>query len=52
MHISAWKTLPNKDSLDTKRDRKIFLHKKTIIYLCQKLKEAGFSIVPLEIYFK
>ena len=52
VHISAWKTLANKDNLETKRDRKIFLHKKTVIYLCQKLKEAWFSIVPLEVYFK
>jgi SsrA-binding protein len=52
IHISAWKTLANRDSLDTKRDRKIFLHKKTVIYLYQKLKEAWFSIVPLEVYFK
>jgi len=52
MHVSAWKTLPNKDSIDTFRDRKIFLHKKTIIYLCNKLKQAWFSIIPLELYFK
>jgi len=52
MHISAWKALPNRDSIETSRDRKIFLKKKTIIYLCTKLKEAWFSVVPLELYFK
>ena len=52
MHISAWKALPNKDSIETSRDRKIFLKKKTIIYLCTKLKEPWFSVVPLELYFK
>ncbi|MDD5213265.1 MAG: SsrA-binding protein SmpB [Candidatus Gracilibacteria bacterium] len=50
MHISAWKTLVNKDRLETDQPRKIFLHKKTIIMLSSKLKEAGYSIVPLEIY--
>ncbi len=52
MHITAWKTLANKETIDTFRDRKIFLHKKDIIYLCNKLKEAWFSIIPLEVYFK
>jgi tmRNA-binding protein len=40
MHISAWKTLANKDRLETDQPRKIFLHKKTIIMLSSKLKEA------------
>ena len=52
IHISAWKTLANKTSVETEKDRKIFLHKKTILLLCQKLKEAWFSVIPLEIYFK
>lgn len=52
MHISAWKTLSNRSLVETKIDRKIFLHKKTITYLCQKLKEPGFSVIPLELYFK
>jgi tmRNA-binding protein len=33
MHISAWKTLVNKSSIDTERQRKIFLHKKDVAYL-------------------
>lgn len=51
MHITAWKSLPNKQSIDTFAERKIFLHKKTISYLREKSKEAGFSIIPLELYF-
>ncbi|PZM84920.1 SsrA-binding protein [Candidatus Gracilibacteria bacterium] len=51
MHITVWKTLPNKDNVDTFRQRKIFLHKKTINYLKEKSKESGFSIIPLELYF-
>ena len=51
MHITVWKTLPNKQSIDWFRQRKIFLHKKTISYLANKSKEAWFSILPLELYF-
>ncbi|MDR0771759.1 MAG: SsrA-binding protein [Candidatus Peribacteria bacterium] len=46
-----WKTLANKSAIDVFRQRKIFLHKKDIIYLSTKSKEAGFSIIPLELYF-
>lgn len=51
MHISPWKTLSNKQSIVVDREKKIFLHKKTISYLASKSKEAGFSIIPLELYF-
>ncbi|MBB1564717.1 SsrA-binding protein SmpB [Candidatus Gracilibacteria bacterium] len=51
MMVSAWKTLPNRETIDVFRQRKIFLHKKTISYLSIKVKEAGFSIIPLELYF-
>ena len=51
MHITAWKALSNRWSIETKRERKIFLHKKTIIYLSTKAKQAGNSIIPLELYF-
>ncbi len=51
MHISAWKALPNRDTIDIERDRKIFLHKKTINYLEWKNREAWYSIIPLELYF-
>jgi SsrA-binding protein len=51
MHISAWKALPNKQSIDTERERKIFLHKKTINYLSWKNREAWYSILALELYF-
>ena len=51
MMVSAWKTLPNRETIDVFRQRKIFLHKKTISYLANKSKEAWFSIIPLELYF-
>ena len=52
MHISAWKALANRDSLETDRERKIFLSKKKIIYYTSKMKEAGYSIAPLSLYFR
>lgn len=52
MHISAWKALPNRVSIETDYERKIFLHKKTILFLTGKSREAWCSIIPLELYFK
>lgn len=52
MHISPWKSIPNKDFIDPDRPRIVFLHKKNILYLTGKIKESGYSIVPLELYFK
>jgi len=51
MHVSAWKALANRENIETDRERKIFLHKKTIIYLYWKSREWGNSIIPLELYF-
>ena len=39
----------NKDPL---RPRKLLLHKAEILKLEQKMKEKGYTIVPVEAYFK
>lgn len=52
LHITPWKTLVNRGALAWDRDRKIFLHKKTILMLAWKQKEWWFAIIPLELYFK
>ena len=52
MHVTAWSALANRTSIEVSVDRKIFLHKKTITFLCWKLKEAWYSVIPLELYFK
>jgi SsrA-binding protein len=39
-------------SHERRRDRKLLLHRKEIIQIERKSMEKGFSIVPLEIYFK
>jgi len=40
MHISPLASLPNKGSIQTDAERKIFLHKKTIHFLTAKIKEG------------
>lgn len=52
MHISAWKWLVNRDTIDVERERKILLSKKRIIYYGSKLKEGGYTLLPLSIYLK
>ena len=52
MHISAWKAIPNRATIDTFRERKVFLYKKDIEYLSWKIKEKWNSLVPLSLYFK
>ncbi|MCH2188376.1 SsrA-binding protein SmpB [Candidatus Gracilibacteria bacterium] len=52
MHISALASLPNRESIATERERKILLRKKTILYLMNKIKEGGNTLLPLELYFK
>lgn len=51
MHITNYKVI-SKLWVEPARDRKIFLHKKTISYLLSKQKENWLTIIPLEIYFK
>jgi SsrA-binding protein len=51
MHIAVLSSVPNKTLVFPERERKLFLHKKTITYLSTKIKEAGFSVIPMELYF-
>ena len=37
---------------DEKRDRKLLLHKSEISKLITKVKEKGYTLVPLKVYFK
>lgn len=52
MHISTWKSLVNRDSIEGDRERKLFLPKKKIIFYTSKIKEPWFSLTPLELYFQ
>ena len=51
MHVSPYEkgNIFNKDPL---RPRKLLLHKKEIMKLFGKMKEKGYTVVPLRIYFK
>ncbi|MBR3039097.1 MAG: SsrA-binding protein SmpB [Lachnospiraceae bacterium] len=51
MHISPYEkgNIFNKDPL---RTRKLLLHKSEIYKLMGKVKEKGYTLVPIEVYFK
>lgn len=51
MHISPYEkgNIFNKDPL---RERKLLLHKSEIMQLLGKVQQAGFSLIPLSLYFK
>ncbi|MBE5996908.1 MAG: SsrA-binding protein SmpB [Lachnospiraceae bacterium] len=51
MHISPYEkgNLFNRDPL---RERKLLMHKNEIRKLDQKLKEKGFTLIPLQVYLK
>lgn len=51
MHIAPYEkgNIMNKDPL---RPRKLLLHKSEIRKLSQKIKEKGYTLVPVEAYFK
>jgi SsrA-binding protein len=52
MNISPWKTLARRDIMETQRPRKIFLHKKKILYFGSKVKEGWYTILATEVYLK
>ncbi|MBC5714087.1 SsrA-binding protein SmpB [Roseburia sp. BX1005] len=51
MHISPYEkgNIFNKDPL---RPKKLLMHKKEILKLQQKMAEKGYTLVPVEVYFK
>lgn len=51
MHISPYEkgNIFNKDPL---RQRKLLMHRREIDKLLSKIKEKGFTLVPLQVYFK
>ncbi len=40
------------NNADTRRDRKLLLHKRQIVRLLGKIKEKGYALVPLKVYLK
>ncbi len=51
LHISLYKFAYN-DNHEPMRTRKLLLHKREISKLIGKIKERGYTLVPLKIYFK
>lgn len=51
MHISPYEQ-GNIANHDPVRDRKLLLHKSEIGRLMGKVKEKGYTLVPLQVYFK
>jgi SsrA-binding protein len=51
MNITAYEQ-GNRYNHDPLRERKLLLHKKEIKWLNGKLKEKGYTLVPLKLYFK
>ena len=49
LHIAEYQQ-GNRFNHDTKRDRKLLLHKGEIVKLAQKVKLKGFTIVPTKLY--
>jgi len=52
MHVSAWWSIVNRQTIETDRERKVFLPKKKIISYTTKLKESWYALTPLELYFR
>ena len=50
MHISHYKE-GNIFNHDETRSRKLLLHKREILKLCDKIRLDGFTLVPLKMYF-
>ncbi len=52
MHIATFEKADGFSSRDTRRDRKLLLHKKEIAKIAGKINRQGYTLVPLKLYFK
>jgi SsrA-binding protein len=50
MHITQWKTA-NQYDVDEKRDKKLLAHKNEINKLGIRVRQDGYTLIPLKIYF-
>jgi SsrA-binding protein len=51
MHIALYEKSGAFNTRDSKRDRKLLLHKDEIIKLKSKVEQKGLTLVPLKLYF-
>lgn len=52
MHVAIYDKSGAFNTRDSRRDRKLLLHKQEIIKLSAKIQQKGLTLVPLKIYFK
>lgn len=52
MHIAVYDRAGAFNSKDSKRDRKLLLHKEEIFKIAGKVNQKGYTLVPLKMYFK
>ncbi|MBR1868326.1 MAG: SsrA-binding protein SmpB [Clostridia bacterium] len=52
MHVAVYDKGGKFNVKDSRRDRKLLLHKSEINRLFGKVKEKGYTVVPLKLYFK
>lgn len=52
MHIAVYDKSGAFNTKNSRRDRKLLLHKAEIIKLSDKVNQKGLTLVPLKIYFK
>lgn len=51
VHISPYKQA-NRQNHEPERDRKLLMHKRELRRLQGKVQEAGYTLIPLSLYFK
>ena len=52
MHIAFYDKSDSFSTKDTRRDRKLLLHKSEIAKIAGKINRQGYTLVPLKMYFK
>ncbi len=52
MHIALFEKSDPFSTKDTRRDRKLLLHKGEIAKIAGKINRQGYTLVPLKLYFK
>lgn len=52
MHIALYNKSDSFSTKDTRRDRKLLLHKSEIAKIAGKINRQGYTLVPLKLYFK
>ena len=52
MHVSVYDKSGAYNVREAKRDRRLLMHKSEIRKLNSKIREKGFTLVPLKLYFK